>query len=275
MAAREDPDFQHDLHGGGNTQLQQAREARPIRRQRDAKQSGAPHAIVVECAGDEHARHINAGGEGGPGGPVSTHGAETQMTIDQDPVSKKVDGIGGDLREHHRLDQADALQIPAEGEVQHERQHAPIQNAQIGGSLRKDGGVHSEARHGGGHGGVEEHQSRHEDGAKVEAAPQGAMTIGHPPGAIGLGDHGIETQQEAFAENGEGEEQNAAQADRADGGGAIRQAADHDGIDDAHGHPAEFGDDQRPGERQQRPPFAADVPERRHLFSITQQRLRA
>ena len=100
-------------------------EARPIRRRGDVKQSGAPHAIVVECAGDQHARHINARGEGGPGRSVRAHGAEAQMAVDQDPVAEQVDGIGGDQREHHRLDQADALQIPAEGEVQHQRQTCP------------------------------------------------------------------------------------------------------------------------------------------------------
>ena len=45
-----------------------------------------------------------------------------------------------------------------------------------------------------------------------------------------------------------------------------RQAADHDGVDDAHGHPAEFGDDQRPSQRQQGPPLAADVFESGHLI---------
>ena len=94
------------------------------------------------------------------------------------------------------------------------------------------------------------------------------MAIRHPAGAIGLRYHRVETQQQITAKHRAGEEQNAAKAHGADGDSAVRQAADHDGVDDAHGIPAQFGKHQRPGQRQQRPPFAPDVIETGHLASI-------
>src|SRR5450755_3796015 len=50
---------------------------------------------------------------------------------------------------------------------------------------------------------------------------------------------------------------------------ALWEAADHDGVDDAHGHPAEFGEHQGPGQGQHGTPLAADVFEGGHIFRIT------
>jgi hypothetical protein len=53
-------------------------------------------------------------------------------------------------------------------------------------------------------------------------------------------DEGIEAGHEPEPEYGKRVEQRAADAGAADGEGAIGKAADHDRIDHAHRHPAEF-----------------------------------
>ncbi len=45
----------------------------------------------------------------------------------------------------------------------------------------------------------------------------------------------------------------------ADGGGAVRQAANHHGVHDAHGHPADLGEDQREREAERGAKFGAEI----------------
>src|SRR6202789_4633334 len=71
----------------------------------------------------------------------------------------------------------------------------------------------------------------------------------------------MEPAHQAVAEDRGGGEQNAAEADGADGFGAMGLAADHHGIDDGHGHPAEFGEDERDGQTQHGARFFGDVVE--------------
>ena len=59
-------------------------------------------------------------------------------------------------------------------------------------------------------------------------------------------------KKQAAAENCYRVVKSAAKADRADGNSAIRQMADHHGVDNAHCHPAKFGNDQGNGEVQGR-----------------------
>src|SRR6202789_2142974 len=71
----------------------------------------------------------------------------------------------------------------------------------------------------------------------------------------------MEPAHQAVAEDRGGGEQNAAEADGADGFGAMSLATDHHGIDDGHGHPAEFGEDERDGQTQHGARFFGDVVE--------------
>ena len=69
-------------------------------------------------------------------------------------------------------------------------------------------------------------------------------------GAEGLRDEGVETDKQAAAEEAEDVDEDAAEADGGDGYRAVGKTADHHGVDDGHGHPAEFGEDEREGQAQ-------------------------
>jgi hypothetical protein len=63
----------------------------------------------------------------------------------------------------------------------------------------------------------------------------------------GLGDEGVEADEEAFAEEGKDKEEAGADADGGDGLGTVGEAADHHGVHDCHADPADFGQDERKG----------------------------
>ena len=62
-----------------------------------------------------------------------------------------------------------------------------------------------------------------------------------------------------IAKIADGDEQRAAETDRADGFGA--EGADHERIDHAHGDPAELGDHHRRRQREHRPELFAEIGE--------------
>jgi hypothetical protein len=74
-----------------------------------------------------------------------------------------------------------------------------------------------------------------------------------------LGDQRVHAEQHAGAADGDGEEKHVAEAAGADGGGA--EASRHDGIDEAHRHPAEFSHGERRGEAQHGTDLLAETTE--------------
>src|SRR5579884_2471356 len=85
------------------------------------------------------------------------------------------------------------------------------------------------------------------------------MTILAPARAKGVGNQRVQSDEKASTEKGQHVEEIGADADGADGGGAVRQAADHHGVHDAHGHPADFGENQREGEAERGAKFGAEI----------------
>src|SRR5579885_3356860 len=77
-------------------------------------------------------------------------------------------------------------------------------------------------------------------------------------------EQGKESDQKSAAEEGNDVEEVGTDADGADGAGALRKMADHDGIDDAHGHPADLGKDEREGEAHSWAQLAAKCSEADH-----------
>jgi hypothetical protein len=81
----------------------------------------------------------------------------------------------------------------------------------------------------------------------VEQPP---VALVEPPGAVGLRHERVEAEQDPQAEDRQGHEETAADADGADG--FRTEAADHERVDHAHEHPAEFGEHDRRGKAQHR-----------------------
>ena len=99
------------------------------------------------------------------------------------------------------------------------------------------------------------------------------MTIGEITSAERLRNHRVQAEQQADAEDRHGQVQRVSQAD---GPKRFRpETPDHHRVDDPHCHPAEFGENDRPGQSQGRPQFGQNVaraearPERSGTFPST------
>ena len=101
-------------------------------------------------------------------------------------------------------------------------------------------------------------EKRGDGETKVDAVDERAVAVFATASAEGLGDEGVEANEEAFAEEGEDDEEAGADADSTDGLGAVGQAAHHHGVDDDHAHPADFGKDEGEGQVQSGAKFVAE-----------------
>ena len=82
------------------------------------------------------------------------------------------------------------------------------------------------------------------------------MALAVIAGAVGLRDQGVEAEQQAHSEDGKRHVDRRADAHGANGGGAERRH--HDGVDDAHAHPTQFGQDDRHGQAKHGAKFRSD-----------------
>jgi hypothetical protein len=80
-------------------------------------------------------------------------------------------------------------------------------------------------------------------------------------GTEGLGDEAVETEEDAGDAEAEGVVEVRGEGGGAHGEGGVGEMAEHDGVDQRHGDPAELAGDERQGEAEQRREFAADVSE--------------
>ena len=97
-----------------------------------------------------------------------------------------------------------------------------------------------------------------EDGGEDEAVVEPAVGFVVAAGAVGLGEEGVEREQDAGDAEGEGVVEDLTERGGGDVDGRVGHVADHDGVDDAHGHPAELGGDEREGEGEDGADLLAD-----------------
>ena len=93
---------------------------------------------------------------------------------------------------------------------------------------------------------------------RSEAVLEGAVGVVDAFGAEGLGEDGVEAEEDSAEPEGEGVVEDLAERGGSEGDGGVGEMADHDGVDDAHGHPADLSEDQREGKVQHGRDFAAD-----------------
>jgi hypothetical protein len=140
------------------------------------------------------------------------------------------------------------LEGAAEGEVEKKRDQAEGQRVHIGTGEERDVGRDAEL--------VEETGKRPDCGeekgrdgeAEIDAIDEGMEAVFRATGAEGLGDQGVEANEETFAKEGEDEEQAGADADGGYGLSAVGEAANHHGVHDGHADPADFGQNERQGQ---------------------------
>ena len=266
----EDGDLHHNGGAGGDAEGEQAAEERPLQTERDVEEAVAMAAVVKPNGRGEDEREIDAGERGCKAGAEDSEALPAQVqageaptvapivAVDEEPVEEEIDEIGGDEREGDGTDVIEGLQVTAKGEIDEQRKHAEGEGAQHGEGLRADGRRRMHVREAERDEQEETEKQPTEKDGEDEAVDQPAMRFGEFAGAVGLGDDGIEAEQDAAEADGEGVKEDLREGGGGEGGGGVGQAADHGGVDQAHGHPAELAEDEGQGEQEHGAEFAAN-----------------
>lgn len=118
--------------------------------------------------------------------------------------------------------------------------------------------IDGEAEHDRGRQDDDEDEGKGETSGEDEAVEEPAVGFVEAACAVGLGEVGVEAEEDAGDTEGDGVVEDLAERGGGDREGGVGHVSDHDGVDDAHGHPADLGEDQRKGEREDRPDLVAD-----------------
>ncbi len=190
---------------------------------------------------------------GGPPAARHSHCRQTKMPVDERPVPCHVDQIGRHQREHHRRHDSHGLQVAAQNEVEREGQRAPHQRFQEWDGLRHQSGRQPKIGKQRQEHQDESHQQRRQRTYQVQRVPHCAMTLLQFAGAIGLSYQRVHTEHGAAPEYTDGVEQRRSQTRGPYGRGTVGKAADHHGIGESHGQPAQLREGQRSRQTQHRP----------------------
>jgi hypothetical protein len=120
---------------------------------------------------------------------------------------------------------------------------------------RVDGQVHQKSRAEAEGGQQDGRQGERED----EPVEQPAVGLGVFASAEGLGDEGVEPEEDAGDTEAQGVEEDLGERGRGHRKRGVGQMAEHDGVDQRHGHPSQLAGDERESEPEQRRQLAADV----------------
>ncbi len=249
----EDGDLDEDGGAGGSAEEEELAEVEIFDAARSLLAEAGEKAVVVVAVGapygkDEDAHEIEAGEAGGPrragdsegGDAVAVTGEDPVMAEDQEPVAGCVDEVGGDESEGDGAAVVVRLQVAAEGEVEHQWERAVVEALHGGDGLGEDGVVDGEVQEEDrGEGKDGDEQSRESDGHD-EAVEEPAIGLFVLFGAEGLGDEGVETEEDAADAEAEGVEEDLREGGGAHGEGGVGEMAEHDGVDQRHGDPAEL-----------------------------------
>ena len=208
--------------------------------------------FVTEHRDQQYERDIEAGDGRRKSRALEAEARRTPIAIHQEPVAREVEveEVGADHREGDRPDDVPGLQVAAEDRVEEQGRHTPKQGVDEGAEQLHDPWVGTDsAKQGNG-----ERKQQRDDRRNAQRNPkpldQSAAAGSIVPRAEGLRDQRIHAGQHACAADNDGVEEHAAETAGSDRGGA--QSPRHDGIDEAHRHPAEFGHGKRRGQAQHR-----------------------
>jgi hypothetical protein len=103
-----------------------------------------------------------------------------------------------------------------------------------------------------------------ESEAEVDSVDERGVAVLATARTERLRNKSVQANEEALTEKGEYQEEAGADADGADGFGAVGKTADHHGVNDGHAHPADFGEDERESEAEGGTEFVAENGEEGH-----------
>jgi hypothetical protein len=232
----EHADFETDGEGGRQSQMEKFADALE-----QIAHLTERLGIAAFQGNEEHRGQINSGEDSGEGGAAYAEGWQSPMSEDQQPVSEHIDQVGGDQRESDRPNMMKRLNVAAQNGVKEQERQTPDQHVGKGDRLdanwpgdTDEGQNWRPAEDAGG-------KNRSRAYAESESGCKGAPRPKPILRAECVGNERVEPGQETDSENSEGVEKRVADAGGADRDGAVGQPSDHDGVDHAHRHPAQFG----------------------------------
>ena len=165
-------------------------------------------ALDTPEGGDEEEGEIAAGDRGGETGSGDAEGWNVEgspgVPKDEEPVAEEVDKVGSDEREGDGADVIEGLEVAAEGEVEEERRSAVVEGAQESDRAEEDLTVDGQAQHDRRGEDDDEDQCKRQADGEDKAVEQPAVRFLKVSGAVGLGEVGVEAEEDAGDAEGDG-----------------------------------------------------------------------
>ena len=227
---------------GGGSEEGEAGEAGAL----DVAEHGAEAVVVAaldspDGCGDEEGE-VGAGDGGGEACSGDSEGGDVDgspgVAVDEEPVADDVAEVRGDEGDGDGADVVEGLKVAAEGEVEEEDGGSPVEGAEEGDGSGDDLVVDGEAEHEDGREGDEAHEDCGEDGGEDEAVEEPAVGFVEAACSVGLGEVGVEAEEDAGDAEAEGVVEDLSEGRGGDGEGGVGHVSDHHGVHDAHRHPA-------------------------------------
>ena len=246
-----DGDLNEDMGSGGGSQECEAGEAGALN---VAEHSAEAVVVLVLDSPDGYCNEegeVDAGDGGGEAGAGDSECRDVDGTptvaIDEEPVTEDVAEIRGNQGCGDGSDVVEGLQVAAESEVEEEGGGSPVECAQERDGSSENLVVDGQAEHEDRREGDQSHEKGGEEGGEDETVQEPAVGFIVATCSVGLGEVGVEAEKDAGDAEAEGVVEDLSES----GGGyvwrRVGHVSDHHGVHDAHGHPAEFGEDEREG----------------------------
>ena len=153
----------------------------------------------------------------------------------------------------------ESLQVSTQGEVEQKRKDAEIEGAQRADSPGDDRRVSAEVLHPKRGEREEDEQDSKERRGEEDAVIEPAVGLMELAGPVRLREDGIQAQKNASHAKRKGVVEDLRQRNRAHRDRRVGHVADHDGVDDPHGHPPDLCSYQRKSECEHGTEFMAKV----------------
>jgi len=177
---------------------------------------------------------------------------------DEEPVAYDIDEVGGDECPGDGADMVEGLQVAAEGEVEEERGSSPVECVEERDGAGDDVVLDGKTEHDWWSADDDEDESEGESCGEDEAVQEPPVGFVEAACAVRLGEVGVETKENACETEGDRVVEDLTQGYSGDGECWVGHVSDHDGVDDAHRHPANLSEDERQGEDKHGPDLASE-----------------
>jgi hypothetical protein len=258
----EDGDFDEDLAAGWDSKEREASDTVGLEVVEHAAEAVAVTTLDAIESDDHEEGEIAAGDRGCEAGTGDSERGDVEwppgVSVNEEPVAHDVDEVRGDQSEGDGTDVVERLQVAAEGEIEEERGCSVVECAEEGDRAVEDVVVDGQAQHHDRGEDDDEDESEGQTSGEDEAVQEPTVGLVEFACSVGLGEEGVEAEEDAAEAEGDGVVEDLAEGGGGDGESGVRHVADHDSVDDAHGHPADLRENEREGEGEDRSDLSAD-----------------